>query len=76
MLSVAGDNDVLAPRAAVHHVAELLPNSPEVRLERAPGGHLGVLTGRSAKRTTWRYVDELFVVHGAAALPADSRLAA
>ena len=69
VLSVAGETDVLAPRPAVHHVGELLPNSPDVRLERAPGGHLGVLTGRSAKRTTWRYIDEFFVEHGAAALP-------
>jgi polyhydroxyalkanoate synthase len=58
VLSVAGTTDVLAPRAAVHHVGELLPNAPEVRLKTAPGGHLGVLTGRAAKRTTWAYIDE------------------
>ena len=46
--------DVLAPKAAVHHVGELLPNAAEVRLETAPGGHLGVLTGRSAIGTTWQ----------------------
>src|SRR6059058_5077693 len=57
VLSVAGTTDVLAPRAAVHHVGDLLPNAPEVRLETAPGGHLGVLTGRSAKDTTWTYLD-------------------
>ncbi|HEX8207428.1 MAG TPA: alpha/beta hydrolase [Solirubrobacteraceae bacterium] len=76
VLSVAGDNDVLAPQPAVHHVGGLLPNSPEVRLERAPGGHLGVLTGRSAKRATWKYIDEFFVAHGAEALPGESTLAA
>jgi polyhydroxyalkanoate synthase len=64
VLSVAGMTDVLAPRAAVHHVAELLPNAPQVRLETAPGGHLGVLTGRSAKRTTWTYLDEFLGEHG------------
>jgi polyhydroxyalkanoate synthase subunit PhaC len=69
VLSVAGDTDVLAPRPAVHHVAELLPNAPQVRLERAPGGHLGVLTGRSARRTTWRYLDEFLTEHGAHAQP-------
>jgi polyhydroxyalkanoate synthase len=58
VLSVAGDNDVLAPVAAVHHVADLLPNAAEVRLRTAPGGHLGVLTGRSAARTTWRELDD------------------
>jgi polyhydroxyalkanoate synthase subunit PhaC len=57
VLSVAGETDVLAPRPAVHHLGELLPNAPEVRLETAPGGHLGVLTGRAARRTTWRHLD-------------------
>ena len=57
VLSVAGSSDVLAPQPAVHHVGELLAGSPEVRLETAPGGHLGVLTGRSARRTTWRHLD-------------------
>jgi len=67
VLSVAGETDVLAPRPAVHHVAALLPNAPQVRLERGPGGHLGVLTGRSARRTTWRHLDEFLTEHGAAA---------
>jgi polyhydroxyalkanoate synthase len=58
VLSVAGRNDVLAPVEAVHHVESLLPNAPDVRIETATGGHLGVLTGRSARRHTWRYLDE------------------
>ena len=58
VLSVAGASDVLAPREAVHHVGGLLPSSSEVRLETAPGGHLGVLTGRSARETTWAHLDE------------------
>ena len=58
VLSVGGTADVLAPLTAVRHVGELLPAAPEVRLETAPGGHLGVLTGRSAERTTWRYIDD------------------
>jgi polyhydroxyalkanoate synthase len=57
VLTVAGDNDVLAPAEAVHHVAGLLPGSPDVRVETAKGGHLGVLTGRSAQRETWRHLD-------------------
>ena len=69
VLSVAGLNDVLAPQPAVHHVGELLPGSAEVRLESAPGGHLGVLAGRGAKETTWRYVDEFFDAHAAAPRP-------
>ncbi len=60
VLAIAGAADVLAPRAAVHHVGPLLENAPEVRLETAPGGHLGVLAGRSAAKTTWTWVDEFF----------------
>ena len=41
---------------ACHHVADLVPNA-EVRLETAPGGHLGVLTGRAARATTWQLLD-------------------
>jgi polyhydroxyalkanoate synthase len=58
VLSVAGRGDVLAPEPAVRHVGGLLDNSPDVRLESAPGGHLGVLTGMSARRTTWVYLDD------------------
>jgi polyhydroxyalkanoate synthase len=57
VLTVAGESDVLAPAAAVHHVGSLLTGSPDVRCETAPGGHLGVLTGRSAERTSWRALD-------------------
>jgi polyhydroxyalkanoate synthase len=63
VLSVAGTGDVLAPRAAVHHVGELLRNAPEIRLETAPGGHLGVLTGRAAELTTWRHLDEFLLAN-------------
>src|SRR3954470_21525368 len=70
VLSVAGSSDTLAPRPAVHAIGDLLPNAPEVRLETGPGGHLGVLTGRSAKRTTWVYVDEFLARHGSVPAPA------
>jgi polyhydroxyalkanoate synthase subunit PhaC len=63
VLSVAGGADVLAPRAAVRHVAELLPNAEEVRLRDAPGGHLGVLTGRSARKTTWPEIDDFLAAN-------------
>jgi polyhydroxyalkanoate synthase subunit PhaC len=58
VLVVAGESDGIAPRGAVFHVAGLLPNALDVRLEIAPGGHLGALTGRAARRTTWVYLDE------------------
>ena len=60
VLSIAGAADVLAPQHAVHHLAKLLPNAPQVRIETAPGGHLGVLTGRSAARSTWAWIDDFF----------------
>jgi len=63
VLSVAGAADVLAPAAAVHHVGELLRNAAEVRLETSPGGHLGVLTGRSARSSTWEYLDDFLAGH-------------
>ncbi|MBE1575929.1 alpha/beta fold hydrolase [Amycolatopsis roodepoortensis] len=56
-LVIAGQNDTIAPRAAVERLTDLLDNSPSVTFETAPGGHLGVLTGRKARGTTWRYLD-------------------
>jgi polyhydroxyalkanoate synthase len=73
VLAIAGDTDTLAPKKAVHHVATLLTGAPEVQLKTAPGGHLGVLTGRGAQRTTWRWVDEFFARHETGAAPARPR---
>lgn len=58
VLAIAGTGDVLVPVPVSLHVGNLLPNAAEVRLETAPGGHLGVLTGRSAVKTTWAYIDD------------------
>ena len=63
VLVVAGENDVIAPLRAVRRGAELLTGSPEVRFETAPGGHLGVLTGRRARGTTWAYLDGFLGEH-------------
>ena len=57
VLAVAGAGDGIAPVAACHHVAELLTGAPSVRSRRRPGGHLGVLTGRAARGTTWVVLD-------------------
>ena len=62
-LVVAGTNDVLAPAEAVLAAEELLTGTPVVRVERAPGGHLGVLTGRGARLATWRYLDEFLAAN-------------
>ncbi|WP_445148291.1 alpha/beta fold hydrolase [Baekduia sp. Peel2402] len=73
VLAVAGKDDVLAPRAAVHHVGSLLTGASEVQLKSGPGGHLGVLTGRAAARTTWHWIDEFFARHEAEATPKPRR---
>jgi polyhydroxyalkanoate synthase len=70
VLSIAGKTDTLAPRRAVHHVGSLLTGAREVQLETGPGGHLGVLAGRTARQTTWRWIDEFFARHEAAVAPA------
>jgi poly[(R)-3-hydroxyalkanoate] polymerase subunit PhaC len=63
VLNIAGSSDVLAPEGAVRAVGGLLPNAAEVNLETCPGGHLGVLTGRSAQATTWQLLDEFLGRH-------------
>jgi polyhydroxyalkanoate synthase subunit PhaC len=60
VLSIAGEGDGIAPLPAVHAVKEFLPGA---RLETAPGGHLGVLTGRGARRTTWPMLEHWLAEH-------------
>ena len=74
VLTVAGEDDVLAPVEAVHHVASLLPRSSDVRVAAAKGGHLGVLTGRSARAQTWRHLDRFLADYDVS--PAASKVAA
>ncbi|MDL4775048.1 alpha/beta hydrolase [Actinomadura xylanilytica] len=68
VLAIAGRGDGIAPAAAVRPLTRLLGRSPQVRFEEVPGGHLGVLTGRSARSSTWahldRWLDEGTVRHG------------
>ena len=64
VLVVAGRSDVIAPLRAVQKVVGLLTGAPEVRFATAPGGHLGVLTGRAARTTTWSALDVFFADHG------------
>lgn len=52
VLLVAGETDRVVPPRAVRAGARRLIGA-DTRLTTAPGGHLGVLTGRSAKDTTW-----------------------
>jgi polyhydroxyalkanoate synthase len=58
VLVLAGATDGIAPVPAVKAVVPLLPGSPDVRFEIVPGGHLGMLTGRAARTTTWPTLDD------------------
>src|SRR4051812_6613832 len=53
VLSFAGAADTIAPVDCVRPVADLATGAPEMRFEVVPGGHLGMLTGRAARSTTW-----------------------
>ena len=58
VLVFGGAGDGIAPVPAVRAVVPLLSGSEEVRFEIVPGGHLGMLTGRAARGTTWAVLDE------------------
>ncbi|MFW6774312.1 alpha/beta fold hydrolase [Nocardioides sp. CPCC 205120] len=58
VLVFAGATDGIAPVSAVKPLTELLTGAEEVQFEVVPGGHLGMLTGRAARGTTWRSIDE------------------
>ena len=55
LLAIGGRGDGIAPVPACHHLGDLVDG---VRLQTAPGGHLGVLTGRAARATTWAMLDD------------------
>ena len=67
VLVVAGRDDVIAPLRAVRAGVPLLTGSPEVRFTTSPGGHLGVLTGRRTRDTTWPELDRALADWDAAA---------
>jgi polyhydroxyalkanoate synthase subunit PhaC len=64
LLNIAGASDVLAPVAAVHALEKVAKGAPEVTVETAPGGHLGVLTGPGARDATWPLIDEFLARPG------------
>jgi len=57
VLVCAGANDSIAPVSAVKAAIPLLHGSQEARFEIVPGGHLGMLTGRGARASTWPVVE-------------------
>ena len=58
VLVFGGATDSIAPIKAVKAVVPLLTGSAEVRFEIVPGGHLGMLTGRAARNSTWQVLDD------------------
>ena len=58
VLVFGGATDGIAPVPAVKAVVPMLTGSREVRFEIVPGGHLGMLTGRAARGSTWQVMDE------------------
>jgi polyhydroxyalkanoate synthase len=72
VLVFAGNTDGIAPIPAVKAVLPLLSNAAEVRFEIVPGGHLGMLTGRAARRTTWVVMDEWIAQHSTPDAPEES----
>lgn len=63
VMNIAGTTDTLVPARVAHHIAALLPSAADVRMELAPGGHLGVLTGRRAATTSWPLIDDFLDAH-------------
>jgi polyhydroxyalkanoate synthase len=64
VLLVAGETDRVVPPRAVRVGARRL-TAADTRLTTAPGGHLGVLAGRTAKDTTWARMCAFFDRHDA-----------
>lgn len=69
VLIFAGNTDGIAPINSVRRLADLLPNAHQVRFEIVPGGHLGMLTGRAARTSTWVIMDEWIDQHSTRTAP-------
>jgi polyhydroxyalkanoate synthase subunit PhaC len=65
MLVFAGAGDGIAPVRSIQPMVDLVPNAASVRFEVVPGGHLGMLTGRDSRTTTWPIIDEFLDEHAA-----------
>ncbi|MEV6278372.1 alpha/beta fold hydrolase [Nocardia sp. NPDC051832] len=58
VLLVGGPADVITPAAAVESGIRTLTGAASLRYETAPGSHLGILTGETARDSTWTYLDK------------------
>jgi polyhydroxyalkanoate synthase len=63
LLAIAGAADGIAPVESVRPLVDLTSGVDDLRFEVVPGGHLGLLTGRAARRTTWPLIDEWLSDH-------------
>src|SRR4029077_21264479 len=63
VLAFVGAGDGIARVQCVRPIVDLLTGVDDLRFEIVPGGHLGMLTGRAARRTTWRVMDEWITAH-------------
>ena len=70
VLVFAGNTDGIAPLPAVRAVIPLLTGARRVDFEVVPGGHLGMITGRAARGTTWQVIDEWVDEWSAGVVPA------
>ena len=57
VLAIGGTEDVIAPVASVRAATDVLTGSPSARYESAPGSHLGLVAGPTARTTTWAHID-------------------
>lgn len=58
VLLVGGPSDVITPAASVRAGIRTLTGAAAAHYETAPGSHLGILTGTTARNTTWTYLDK------------------
>lgn len=63
VLVFGGATDGIAPVPSVRVLTDLLCGSAEVRFHVVPGGHLGMLTGRAARTTSWPMLDSWIEQH-------------
>ncbi|WP_040797911.1 alpha/beta fold hydrolase [Nocardia higoensis] len=58
VLLIGGTTDVITPAESVAAGVRLLTGAPLVRYDTVPGGHLGILTGETARDTTWVHLEK------------------
>jgi polyhydroxyalkanoate synthase subunit PhaC len=72
VLIFGGATDGIAPVRSVRALLDLLTGSQEVRFHQVPGGHLGMLTGRAARTTSWPLLDAWMTRHDASGVPEET----